>query len=98
MIIGMTVSVLISISSQVMTLHPFFLYALLGSCKTGSATCLIYGLSFGYLYTVFPIVGLASIVYLWYWWLGSFGIAMGGMGIAIYVLICMNINSYFTIV
>jgi len=98
MITGMVVSILISISSQIMTQHPFFLYALLGSCKTGAATCLIYGLSFGYLYNVFPIIGIVCISYLWYWWLGAFGVAMGGVGIAMYIIIHMIINGYFTIV
>jgi Na+/H+-translocating membrane pyrophosphatase len=96
MITGMAVSLLIALSSQIMTSHPFFLYALLGSCKTGAATCLIYGISFGYLYNVFPIVGLVGITYLWYWWLGSFGVAMGGIGVAMYIVINMTINGYFT--
>lgn len=98
MITGMLISILISISSQIMTSHPFFLYALLGSCKTGAATCLIYGLSFGYLYNMFPIIGIVAISYLWHWWLGAFGIAMGGIGVAMYIIINMIISESFCII
>ena len=51
----------------------------------------------GYLYNFLPVICLASFGFLCHFWLGKFGVAMGLMGIAIYIPYHMYINLYHSL-
>ena len=63
-----------------MTNHPHFVYDIINSCKTGAATNIIYGLSFGYFFNLLPIIVISSIGFLSYFWLGSYGVGLISIG------------------
>jgi Na+/H+-translocating membrane pyrophosphatase len=62
------------------TTHPFFLNSVATSCKTGSATCIIYGISFGYLFNAIPVIFIAGTLFLADYWLGAYGIGLAVIG------------------
>lgn len=69
----------------------------MSSCMTGTATCLISGLSDGYFFNFLPSVVIASFGFLCYFWLGAFGLGMGAVGFAIYIPYYLNVSLYHSI-
>ena len=96
-LVGMGVSILISLTAEIKSSGTKYLYDLLKSCKTGAATCLISGLSKGYSYTFYPMVILAPFGFLCYFWLGILGVGMGLMGFAMFIPYYINVNLYHSI-
>lgn len=54
--------------------------AVSNSCKTGSATNIIYGLSFGYFFNFVPVVFIAGTLFLADYWLGAYGMGLAVVG------------------
>ena len=64
-----------------MTTHPFFVNIISNSCKTGSATNIIYGLSFGYMFNFIPLIFITGIGFLSNYWLGTYGVGLVAIGV-----------------
>ena len=71
---------MMGVGSEITTTHPWFVSIISTSCSTGSATNIIYGLSFGYFFTFVPYVLIAGILFLCNWWLGTFGVGLACVG------------------
>lgn len=62
--------------------------------QTGSATNIIYGLSLGYRSAVAPVIAIAAIVYLAWFYAGMYGIAMAAIGMISTIAIGLTIDAY----
>lgn len=62
--------------------------------KTGAATNIIYGLSLGYKSSVIPVLCLALIVYLSWYFAGMYGIAMSALGMLSTIATGLTIDAY----
>jgi len=96
-LIGMFVSILISLTAEIKSSGLKYIYDLMKSCKTGPATCLISGLSDGYSYTFLPMVVIAPFGFLCYFWLGNVGVGLGTVGIGLFIPYYMNLNLYHSL-
>ncbi len=56
------------------------------------------GLSIGYLGTAAPVIIWAGVLFLSYFWLGSFGVSLAAVGSALLIPNYLNINTYFSLV
>jgi len=65
-----------------------------GSCRTGAATNIIYGLALGYLSTIIPIVCLAVASYVSHKLLGLFGVALAALGMLSNLAVGLAIDAY----
>ena len=72
------------------TTHPFFVNKISKSCNTGSATNLIYGLSFGYFYNFIPTLLLVGLGFLGNYWIGTFGVSLIAVGFILLLPIYLN--------
>jgi Na+/H+-translocating membrane pyrophosphatase len=78
--------------------HPRFVYELIGASKRGVARNIVEGLSIGHLGNVGPVVIWAGVLFLSYFWLGSFGVSLAAVGSALLIPNYLNINTYFSLV
>lgn len=67
---------------------------LAGSCKTGAATNVIYGLALGYLSTIVPVVLIALTAYGSSKLLGYYGVAISALGMLSNLPIGLAIDGY----
>ena len=65
-----------------------------GSCKTGAATNIIYGLSLGYFSTIVPVLCIALTAYGSCRILGYYGIALAALGMLSNLPIGLAIDGY----
>jgi K(+)-stimulated pyrophosphate-energized sodium pump len=96
-LVGMFVSILISLSAEIKSSKLKYIYDLMKSCKTGAATCLISGISKGYFYTFWPMVAIAPFGFLCYFWLDNLGVGLGMVGFGMFIPYYMNVNLYHSI-
>lgn len=64
------------------------------ACNTGAATNIIYGLALGYKSAIIPVVCLVATVYVSFSLGGSYGVAVGALGILSTLSIGLTIDSY----
>lgn len=64
------------------------------STKTGAATNIIYGLALGYQSVIIPIFLLAIIIYISFYLLGMFGVALAALGMLSILSCCLAIDVY----
>ena len=76
----MFICLLMGIGSELATTHPKFVGMIANSCSTGSATNIIYGLSFGYMFNFLPFIFIVGTLFLCNWWLGAFGAGLACIG------------------
>lgn len=67
---------------------------LVQSCKTGSATNIIYGLSLGYKSVIIPVFILAFIIYMSFSMLDLFGVALSAVGMLGNLATGLTIDAY----
>jgi inorganic pyrophosphatase len=67
---------------------------LAGSCKTGAATNIIYGLALGYLSTIVPVVLIALTAFGSSKLLGYYGVALAALGMLSNLPIGLAIDGY----
>jgi len=64
------------------------------SCKTGSATNMIYGIALGYKSAIIPVLVLASIIYLSFQLCDLFGVALAAIGMLSNLATGLTIDVY----
>lgn len=84
--------------SELQINHPTALSTIINSCKTGSASSLLSGLSFGYLGNALPIIFWSGLTFLSYYWLGGLGVALLSIGIAMMIPNSLGVNTYFALI
>lgn len=67
---------------------------LAGSCTTGAATNVIYGLALGYKSTIVPSMCLSLVIYVSYNMCGVYGVALGALGILSTMSVALTIDAY----
>jgi inorganic pyrophosphatase len=65
-----------------------------GSCESGAATNIIYGLALGYLSCIIPITLLAINVYVAFYLCGMYGVALAALGMLGTLATCLSIDVY----
>lgn len=78
--------------------HPRFVYSLINTSTGGVARNVVEGLSIGYLGNAGPVIVWGGILFLSYFWLGSFGVSLATVGAALLIPNYLNINTYFALV
>ena len=92
---GLVSGLIIGYFTEVMTSYSYKpVRELAGSCKTGAATNVIYGLALGYLSTIVPVIVLCIICYVSHFLLGYYGVALAALGMLSNLPICLAIDSY----
>ena len=66
------------------------------SCMTGSATNIIYGLSYGYFFNFIPFILIAGLGYLSSYMLGAFGVSLVTIGFISFLPIYLNIAIFYS--
>ncbi|CAM9936402.1 unnamed protein product [Ectocarpus sp. 12 AP-2014] len=64
------------------------------SCKTGSATNIIYGLALGYKSTIVPVFVLAAIIFTSFQLSGTYGVALAAIGMLSTLATGLTIDAY----
>ena len=81
--------------TEYMTSHTYGpVRELAGSCKTGAATNVIYGLALGYLSTIVPVILIALTAYGASVLLGYYGVALAALGMLSNLPISLAIDGY----
>lgn len=81
--------------TEYMTSHTYApVRELAGSCRTGAATNVIYGLALGYLSTIVPVICIALTAYGSSTLLGYYGVALGALGMLSNLPISLAIDGY----
>ena len=81
--------------TEYMTSHTYGpVRELAGSCRTGAATNIIYGLALGYLSTIVPVVLIALTAYGATYFLGYYGVALSALGMLSNLPISLAIDGY----
>lgn len=81
--------------TEYMTSHTYGpVRELAGSCRTGAATNVIYGLALGYLSTIVPVICIALTAYGASTLLGYYGVALGALGMLSNLPISLAIDGY----
>lgn len=65
-----------------------------GSCHTGAATNIIYGLALGYQSTIIPVVAMSVTIYISHKLCSMYGISLAALGILSTLAIGLTIDSY----
>jgi H(+)-translocating pyrophosphatase len=65
-----------------------------GSCETGAATNIIYGLALGHFSTVVPIVCLGVTAYISHVFMGMLGVALAALGMLSNLALSLSIDAY----
>jgi Na+/H+-translocating membrane pyrophosphatase len=80
---------------EYMTSHTYGpVRELAGSCRTGAATNVTYGLALGYLSTIVPVVCIALTAYGSSSLLGYYGVALGALSMLSNLPISLAIDGY----
>ena len=94
-IFGLISGMFIGAFTEYMTSHTYGpVRELAGSCKTGAATNVIYGLALGYLSTIVPVVLIALTAYGSNTLLGYYGVALSALGMLSNLPISLAIDGY----
>lgn len=94
-VFGLVSGMIIGGFTEFMTSHTYGpVRELAGSCKTGAATNVIYGLALGYLSTIVPVVCIALTAYGSSKFLGYYGVALGALGMLSNLPIGLAIDGY----
>jgi inorganic pyrophosphatase len=81
--------------TEYMTSHTYTpVRELAGSCKTGAATNIIYGLALGYLSTIVPVICIALTAYGASTLLGYYGVALSALGMLSNLPVALAIDGY----
>lgn len=92
---GLIAGMIIGWFTEYMTSHTYNpVRELAGSCKTGAATNIIYGLSLGYFSTIVPVLCIALTAYGSCKILGYYGIALSALGMLSNLPIGLAIDGY----
>jgi Na+/H+-translocating membrane pyrophosphatase len=65
-----------------------------GACKTGAATNVIYGLALGYLSTIVPVILIGINIFVSIKLLGFYGVALAALGMLANLPIGLAIDGY----
>jgi inorganic pyrophosphatase len=65
-----------------------------GSCKTGAATNVIYGLALGYLSTIIPVILIGINIFVSIKLMGFYGVALAALGMLANLPIGLAIDGY----
>lgn len=94
-IFGLVSGMLIGGFTEYMTSHTYGpVRELAGSCKTGAATNVIYGLALGYLSTLVPVILIALTAFGSSRLLGYYGVALAALGMLSNLPISLAIDGY----
>lgn len=94
-IFGLLSGMIIGGFTEYMTSHTYKpVRELAGSCRTGAATNVIYGLALGYLSTIVPVICIALTAYGSSRFLGYYGVALGALGMLSNLPIGLAIDGY----
>lgn len=94
-IFGLVSGMIIGGFTEYMTSHTYGpVRELAGSCRTGAATNVIYGLALGYLSTIVPVICIALTAYGASTLLGYYGVALGALGMLSNLPISLAIDGY----
>jgi H(+)-translocating pyrophosphatase len=94
-IFGLLSGMIIGGFTEYMTSHTYGpVRELAGSCRTGAATNVIYGLALGYLSTIVPVVCIALTAYGSSTLLSYYGVALGALGMLSNLPISLAIDAY----
>ena len=92
---GLVSGMLIGGFTEYMTSHTYGpVRELAGSCKTGAATNVIYGLALGYLSTIVPVILIALTAFGSSRLLGYYGVALAALGMLSNLPISLAIDGY----
>jgi Na+/H+-translocating membrane pyrophosphatase len=92
---GLVSGMIIGGFTEYMTSHTYGpVRELAGSCRTGAATNVIYGLALGYLSTIIPVICIALTAYGASTLLGYYGVALGALGMLSNLPISLAIDGY----
>ena len=64
------------------------------AAETGAATNIIYGLSLGYMSSLFPVLFIAATIYVGYFFAGMYGIAIASLGMLGTVAISLTLDGF----
>lgn len=94
-LLGLVSGLTIGIVTEYYTSHSFKpVRELAGSCETGAATNIIYGMALGNLSAVIPMLCLSVTTFLSFELLGVFGVAMAALGILSNLSLGLAIDAY----
>ena len=94
-LLGLVAGMIIGWFTEYMTSHTYSpVKELAGSCRTGAATNIIFGLSLGYLSTVIPVLCIAFTAYGASRLLGYYGVALAALGMLSNLPIGLAIDGY----
>ena len=94
----MLTCLILTLLSELATNHPLITNAISDSCSTGSATNIIYGLSFGYFFNAIPFLLIAGLGYLSTYWLGAYGLSLMAIGFVALLPLYLNICNFYSLV
>jgi len=92
---GLWAGLIIGYTTEYYTSHSYTpVREVAGSCATGAATNIIYGLALGYKSVIIPCFCLAITIYVGLKLAGMYGIAVAALGILSTIAIGLTIDSY----
>lgn len=94
-VFGLVSGMLIGMVTEYMTSHSYSpVREVAGSCETGPATNIIYGLALGYMSTVVPVVLIALTAYGACHFMGYYGVALAALGMLSNLPISLALDGY----
>jgi inorganic pyrophosphatase len=94
-VFGLISGMIIGWFTEYMTSHTYSpVRELAGSCRTGAATNIIYGLSLGYFSTIIPVLAIGLTAYGACKLMGYYGIALAALGMLSNLPISLAIDGY----
>ena len=92
---GLVSGMLIGMVTEYMTSHSYQpVRDVAGSCETGPATNIIYGLALGYMSTVVPVILIALTAYGACHFMGYYGVALAALGMLSNLPISLALDGY----
>ena len=92
-ITGLVAGLLIGLESEYFTSGPP-IKKLAKQAESGPATIIIYGLAIGFESTILPLITIAIAIFISYWTLGLYGIAIAAVSMLSTIGIVMSTDSY----
>lgn len=94
-LIGLWAGLVIGYITEYMTSHSYTpVREVVGSCETGAATNIIYGLALGYNSTIVPIIAITIAAYVSHKVCGFYGVALAALGMLSNLPIGLAIDGY----